>query len=161
MDHYKSIHDKAQTIVKAFKNAHLQLARLRQYQVQVYGKQKALILSVITRWGTHYRQVESVYNNKDALRLYASNPEFIGKISTDALGYIQDPMFWMELDDLWELFHPINKALKESESDRANLGRVVPRWDTIHIHLDQKAQNCSDLKEYLKLNGINFNNLLF
>lgn len=144
-----------QIIIKAFKNAPLQLARLRICQMQLYGKKKALVLSVITRWGTNYRQAESVYANKDALRLYASRPEFAEKLSSEALQYIMDPMFWAQLDELRDLLQPIDKALKMSESDRANLGRVLPRWDGIHTHLDRIKAKSSDLIEYMKLDGIN------
>ena len=45
---FHNTHEAAQAIVKAFKNAPLQYARLREYQRQIYNKNHALILSVIT-----------------------------------------------------------------------------------------------------------------
>lgn len=143
-----------QTIVKAFKNAPLQLARLRICQVQLYGKKKALVLSVITRWGTNYRQVESVYNSKDALRLFASNPDYADKLSHQALQYITDPTFWVQLDELRDLLQPIDKHLKKSESDRADLGRVVPRWEQIHTHLNRLKPSSPDLATYMMFDGM-------
>jgi len=63
---------KAQKIVKAFRHSLLQYARLREFQLQ-YGdkRHKSLILSVITRWGTQFRLIQSVINSKDALKRYA------------------------------------------------------------------------------------------
>src|SRR5579859_5332219 len=46
---------KAQSIAKSFRNAPLQYARLREFQVELYGSPQSLVLSVITRWGTQYR----------------------------------------------------------------------------------------------------------
>ena len=67
IQHFKDILHKAQSIVKAFKKAPLQYARLKQCQIDIYGEPRSLILSVITRWGTQYRLVHSVLNNKEAL----------------------------------------------------------------------------------------------
>ena len=67
----KAILSQAQSIVKAFKKSPLQYARLRNFQIAVYSKQEALCLSVITRWGTQFGLMNSVYKNMEALRRYA------------------------------------------------------------------------------------------
>ena len=65
------IHQKAQDIVSAFKTSPLQYARLRHQQTLKYNRHYALILAVITRWGTQYHLVSSILRSKDALRAYA------------------------------------------------------------------------------------------
>ena len=150
---YREIHNKVQTIVKAFVNAPLQLSCLRQCQLQLYGRKKALVLSVITRWGTNYRQAESVYENKDALKLFAMDP-LSDELNSSAHEYIRDPMFWVQLDTLRELLQPIDKALKMSESNKGDLGRVIPRWEQIHTHLDRVKESSPDLADFMKLGGM-------
>ena len=58
--HLKIILSKAQTIVSAFHKSPLHHALLREEQLDIYKKHYALILSVITHWGTQYRLVNSV-----------------------------------------------------------------------------------------------------
>ena len=52
---FSSVMKQAQILVKAFRKAHLQYARLRENQLHFYGRHQSLILSVITRWGTQFR----------------------------------------------------------------------------------------------------------
>lgn len=152
LPHYRDINEKAQTIVKAFKNAPLQLSHLRAFQRQIYKKEKALVLSVITRWGTHAKLAESVYNNKDALRAFVCSDKS-NKLNPKAAEYIRDPLFWAELDELRDLLHSIDEQLQMSESNKSNLGRVAPHWEQIHTHLEGFKESCSDLKEYLDPNN--------
>ena len=69
---FSSVIKQAQILVKAFRKAHLQYARLRENQLHFYGRHQSLILSVITRWGTQFRLIQSVLRSKDALKRYAS-----------------------------------------------------------------------------------------
>ena len=62
-------------------------------------------------------------------------------------------MFWVQLDTLHDLLLPIDKALKMSESDKGDLGRVVPRWDQIHSHLDRLKESSPDLLDFMKQGG--------
>lgn len=148
LPHYQRINEKAQTVVKAFKNAPLQLSHLRIYQRQIYKEERALVLFVITRWGTHAKLASSVYNNKDALKAFVRS-DLSDKLSEKAAEYIRDPLFWAELDELRDLLYPIDEHLKMSESNKSNLGRVVPRWESIHTHLESFQDGCSDLTNYM------------
>lgn len=67
---FKLLHDKAKKVVRAFRKAHLQLARLRDIQLSCYNEHRALILSIITRWGTQLRLIASLLNSKVHLHLY-------------------------------------------------------------------------------------------
>ena len=75
----------------------------------------------------NYRQAQSVYDNKKALKLYSLESNLSHKISSVILQYIRDLIFWMELDELREILQPIDKALRMSEGDKFNLGRVIPQ----------------------------------
>src|SRR5579859_2365666 len=62
---FSSIVKQAQILVKAFRKAHLQYACLRENQTHFYDRHPSLILSIITRWGTQFRLIQSVLKNKD------------------------------------------------------------------------------------------------
>lgn len=75
LPHYDKLVKNAQIIVAGFAHSRLQLGILREHQQSLYhGKIMALILSVITRWGTQYGLFKSLLRSKDALRAYAADP---------------------------------------------------------------------------------------
>src|SRR5438552_10256441 len=90
---FKATLEQAQAVVKAFKNAPLQLSFLREYQVQHYQQPVALILSVITRWGTQYRLVNSLIKSKDALQYYAVK-HAKEELAFNAHEFLIDSTFW-------------------------------------------------------------------
>src|SRR5438046_7935887 len=86
---------KAQCIVKSFRHAPLQYARLREFQVEYYKKPQSLILSVITRWGTQYRLDRSLL--KDAIKCYTLEYQSLPAtqhLKQPALGAITDKDLW-------------------------------------------------------------------
>jgi len=132
---FKEVHDQAQAIVRAFKTAPLQLARLRDIQLQKYNEPRALCLSVITRWGSQYRLVYSVLNSKEALRQYAFEHQYTKDLTDSVISTLLSRPFWENLERLREVLEPITDCITMSESDKSHLGRVMDRWDQIHIHL--------------------------
>lgn len=150
---FKDILHPAQSIVKAFKDAPLQYARLKRCQVKVYGEPRSLILSIVTRWGTQYRLVCSVLNNKDALRRYALEYDDLPmkqKLKYGAIEFIMSKEFWAELELMRELLKPIDEALKMSESGKAHLGHVLGHWTQITKHLmQQQADFPVELEPFL------------
>jgi len=120
---FKATLEQAQAVVKAFKNAPLQLSFLREYQVQHYQQPVALILSVITRWGTQYRLVNSLIKTKDALQYYAVK-HAKEELAFNAHKFLVDSTFWSKLDALRALLKPIDDAIKASES-ASTLGRNI------------------------------------
>lgn len=93
IDECKSIHAEAQLVVKAFRKAPLQYARLRKYQIQGYGEARSLVLSIITRWGTQYRLFVSLECSKAAIKRYALNHN-ADDLAQGAYDYITSPIFW-------------------------------------------------------------------
>ena len=106
---------KAQCIVKSFRHAPLQYARLREFQVEHYGKQQSLILSVITRWGTQDQLVQSLLKSKDAIKRYALEYWFLPateRLKQPALDAIMDKDLWIKLEAMRELLQPIDERLQ-------------------------------------------------
>lgn len=131
---HKSVLAECQAIANAFKSSHLQYQYLTEHQRQVYGKRKAFILSVITRWGTQAGLISSVLDNCDAIRAYLMDPR--QKVSSNRVQTSMcDPHFWLRLSELNELIHFIHEQQKMSESEKTHLGHVHCRWLAVRNHI--------------------------
>jgi len=153
---FKELLQKAQTIAKAFKNASLQYAHLRQLQVEIYGQKRSLCLSVITRWGPQYHLVESLLKSKDALWICVVMQLHMNPATWQPTHMIisTHPCFGqVSIESLQELLQPIDEALWMSESNQAHLEKVLDRWAMIHMHLNQIKTDFPVLGEFLKTNG--------
>jgi len=133
---FRELHDQAQAIVRAFNRSPLRLARLRKHQVAIYGGKRALCSSVITRWGTQYRLINSILKSKDALRRFSVS-DTAKELSLDAYTHISSAAFWKELEPVRELLQPMDEAITDSESSKGHIGQVINRWKAIHSHLIQ------------------------
>jgi hypothetical protein len=125
---------KAYAIVTGFHQAKKQYAILRSKQEQTC----ALLLSVLTRWGTQFTMVKSLLKNKNALYLWVTDPKAqMGKKKGEnsIAAYITDPGFWTTLSSIEQIIQPIHEAQKMSESDRSTLAKVVPRWQKLEQDL--------------------------
>ena len=136
-----SVIKEAQTLVKAFWKAHFQYARLQENQLHFYSCHQSLILSVITRWGTQFRLIQSVLRNKNALKCYASDYGDLlvtQRIKKSAIDIIGARDFWMQMESIHELLQPLNEELKKLESSKSHLGHVLSRWLGILEHLEDR-----------------------
>jgi len=131
---FKKVHDDAQTVAKAFKNAHLQYARLREIQQQEYGRTWAIVLAVATRWGSEKGLLDGLYRSKAAIQRYAIR---FKDMPNDILDIILSSEFWSNLEALRIILKPLDDALRMSESNRSTLAHIVPRWNTIVEHLEE------------------------
>ena len=112
----------------------------------------SLILAVITRWGTQYRLVHSLLRSKDALRAYAYDLERRPQdLRGNALSFIKDTSFWGDLGLLNDVLEPIDNVLRQSESDHAHLGTVIPRWISIESLLKQYTPQLPELESFCNL----------
>lgn len=147
---------KGQLIVKAFRQAPLQYARLREFQVEHYGQQQSLVLSVITRWGTQYRLVSSLLKSKDSLKHYEQafrtqpQSERLKNVVMDA---IKDRDLWVKLEALRELLQPIDERLRMSESGKSHLGHVLNRWAGILQTMRRKSVEHQELETFISDEG--------
>jgi Protein of unknown function (DUF 659)/hAT family C-terminal dimerisation region/BED zinc finger len=146
----------AQCLAKSFRNAPLQYARLRDFQMEKYGKHQSLILSVMTRWGTQYFLVQSLINNKDAIKRYSdefSTLPVSERIKQPALEAIRSTEFWVKLEVLRELLKPIDECLRMSESGKSHLGHVLHRWKDILKHLRNRSWENEEIKSFVEEGG--------
>ena len=142
LDWFRGVLKKSQQIVSYFHKSLKQLAILRSEQISQYGKTLALILSIITRWGTQFRLLNSLLRSKQALRAWAIHPgidcepnEERKQGQTAVIESINKHAFWADLEDLREIIAPIYNEQVMSEDNRAHLGYVLQRWKRIKNHL--------------------------
>jgi hypothetical protein len=100
-------------IVAHFRLAQKQLALLRHYQRELWGKIKALTLAGNTRWGSQVGELRSLKRSMDALRRWARD--------------LQN-----ECENEVEILH---EAQIMSESSKGNLSHVYSRWNKVKDHL--------------------------
>jgi len=91
---FKKVHNDAQTVAKAFKNAHLQYARLREIQQQEYGRTWAIVLAVATRLGSEKGLLDGLYRSKVAIQRHGIR---FKDMPNDILDIILSLEFWSNL----------------------------------------------------------------
>lgn len=72
---FKKLFLQAQKIAVFFWKADKQLDALRRMQMRVYKRHFSLTLSILTRWGTQYRLIDSLLRSEEALHLWALDDE--------------------------------------------------------------------------------------
>lgn len=148
----KNIFKEASEVVSFFHKSPLRYADLQQIEILKNGKRRALIASVISRWGTQYDLLSSVNELKESLITWAATiTAKDDKAKTiEIIGIIQDITFWNILNDLCKVFKPLHIAQKKSEASNASIIEVIPRWLLLenemrtaalytHLHEDIKA----------------------
>ena len=78
-------------IVIAFQKAPLQLTIFQTKQINAYGKEIALISSVMTCWDTQFWALISLSNNMQALQYYITDLEI--NMNTHIIRNLQDNAF--------------------------------------------------------------------
>jgi hypothetical protein len=120
----KQYWNQATTVVNTLRNSAKQHSFLYEEQERIYkGRRKALVASVITRWGTQYSLLESINNSKEALRSFA----FRDDADYQLKNMLTQNTFWAAITELLELFKPIHEAQKMSEDNRATISYVYSR----------------------------------
>ena len=139
----------AQAIVTAFTGTPKQLAILRDIMQSTLGSVYSFTLSVITRWGTQTAMIKSVRRAYPALLKYANSiPDDASKEIRDVVPTIDNGQFWVDLDFVFDLLEPLDKAIKKSESDTATLQYVVPMWKDCRRHLQRMLTSRTDAVDY-------------
>jgi hypothetical protein len=143
---YVDTFNEAQGLVRSFTSSPKQLGILRGIMRDLLGKEYALLLSVITRWGSQVRMLRSV------LRLEAPIKAYYTQLPPDAPTSIQNgqvvvrkPSFWLFLRKLLELLILIDEELQTSEAERATLPHVIPRWNRIRAHIKTQPGSLDSL----------------
>src|SRR5271167_377026 len=123
-------------VAKAFKNSPLQYARLHDIQLETYKKRYAIVLAVITRWGTELGLYDGLVRSKEALQKYALRWNDPKDMPANILNTLRSAEFWENLNIIREILRPITEHLKMSESNKPTLGMVLPCWNAIFTHLE-------------------------
>ncbi|CAD0083660.1 unnamed protein product [Aureobasidium vineae] len=119
-------------------------------------KLRALVLAVVTRWGTQVNVVDALIENKAQLQSVTGQRAFFNSESgRKVLSLIDDESFWLRLEHLHSLLLPIHNAQIASESDRSTVAMVVPRWkdlrsDIAELDIPFKAEALLRLDQRLE-----------
>ncbi len=113
------------------------------------GKVNSFIATVPTRWGTQVRQIFSILRAQVPLESYTRHPEASEKWSA----ILRDSDWWQNSRALYRILEPIHSSQMMSESNRASLAKVYPRWLKIDSHFRQNQLPHSgpwwyDLQQY-------------
>ena len=126
-------------VVSHFRTSHKQLALLRSYQSELYGKTYAFVLAAETRWGTQFYSLKSLVRSKDALKAFARDVNNECKNMT-VLNSVFDILFWAKVDELLDILRPLSKLQVASESSKGHLGHVEARWRQMRLELSKHPQ---------------------
>lgn len=151
--------EKAVYVITYFRHSKKQYARLREMMpVTCNGKVYSLLVAAITRWGSQQRALQSLVRVKPALLMFCTDPVIQAEAGIQNLLYstsdpnnppesttllrkvlliLNDPSFWRAIECLLAILQPIIAAQKQSETDRAYVHRVIPRWRGIQGHWRQ------------------------
>ena len=134
-------------IVTGFSMSPKMLAGLRSFMESVYGKQISLVISCLTRWGTHVAKLDSVSRIQLAFQRFMDSLKVEDSTETmEKIRYLAwDRTFWNKLQFTIELLRPINEAIRMSESDRSTAGHVVSRWKRIYRQMISKLREAAQL----------------
>jgi Protein of unknown function (DUF 659) len=134
--------ENANQLVGHLKHSSKRLTILRDLQQKEYSKPRALKMANSTRWGTHFKEFESIIENKQALRRWAIDQrvDFTTSDTSRAISKnILDPLFFVSLEELKSIIEPIHNALIESEGENAHLSLVRGRWAKLYLHFKKAA----------------------
>jgi hypothetical protein len=104
-------------IVTHFRLAQKQLALLRHYQREIYGKIKALTLAGNTRWGSQVGELRSLKNSMDALKRRARDLQNECE-NEEILQALLDILYWNDVDELLQILEPLHEAQVMSEPSK-------------------------------------------
>jgi hypothetical protein len=110
-------------VISYFHHAPAQHALLRRYQVELYGKEMALLNSVATRWGSQYTMLQSINRTYKALCAWADKQEESG--DSEITQIILDSSFRLRLEGVIGALEPFHQAQKRSEAQGFSVFEVV------------------------------------
>jgi hypothetical protein len=145
IDEVKAIVDNAKIIVNYFKSHVQASAKLKRIQAENYNQEIALVLPILTRWGTHLDCFKSLQKSKIALEQTLMDPEIRKKMNSSARNYILSEEFWEKLDVIIKILEPIVIVLKLFESDTSTLS-------TVYFHFKQLMNQISEISCSFSIN---------
>jgi len=156
---FTSIVDDSKMVILYFHD-HLQaggLATLREFQMEHYGKLKALKIPGKTRWNAIIDALKSLLENRHALTLTVNHPDFKrttdrGRRVRELVLDVEDDSFWDRVQLLIAVLEPIRLSLLILQSDSACMGDVYAQWIGVHrTHSEMVGLDETTRKELLEL----------
>lgn len=151
----KEVISQAQEIVTYFRASHIPSDYIRHaetYFGEIRSKSTGLKTSNSTRMTSIQICCASVIMNMNALKRIASDvPECIAKQSV--LHSIENPSFWIQLNELNDLMIPVCQCIMAVQSNRSRVSDVTRYWiyltNQLQLFLDKPSQmtNAQDYKE--------------
>ncbi|KAI0993303.1 hypothetical protein K3495_g14881 [Podosphaera aphanis] len=120
-------------LVSFFSSSHKQLSIVREIMLVTQGKVNSFIATVPTCWGTQVRQIFSILRAQVPRKSYTRHPKASEKWSA----ILRDSDCWQNLRALYRISEPVHSSQMMSESNRASLAKVCPRWLKIDSHFRQ------------------------
>ncbi|KAF5706007.1 transposase [Fusarium mundagurra] len=134
---FEDLFNNVSTLLVFFSRSKLQLQRLRMCQrTRWNGVTRALIRSIITRWGSQYNSFFSLLRSRDPARDWSVRKDVRDELRSqdcpvllpEAVRIIKDSSFWLELEAAIAVLKPVNDFQHVSEADGAGIAHVVNRW---------------------------------
>ncbi|KAH7462242.1 hypothetical protein FOMA001_g18601 [Fusarium oxysporum f. sp. matthiolae] len=137
LPYFEDLFNNVSTLLVFFSRSKLQLQRLRMCQrTRWNGVTRALIRSIITRWGSQYNSFFSLLRSRDPARDWSVRKDVRDELRSqdcpvllpEAVRIIKDSSFWLELEATIAVLKPVNDFQHVSEADGAGIAHVVNRW---------------------------------
>ncbi|RYC78287.1 hypothetical protein BFJ63_vAg18840 [Fusarium oxysporum f. sp. narcissi] len=134
---FEDLFNNVSTLLVFFSRSKLQLQRLRMCQrTRWNGVTRALIRSIITRWGSQYNSFFSLLRSRDPARDWSVRKDVRDELRSqdcpvllpEAVRIIKDSSFWLKLEAAIAVLKPVNDFQHVSEADGAGIAHVVNRW---------------------------------
>ncbi|CAB5392228.1 unnamed protein product, partial [Rhizophagus irregularis] len=134
----------AKMIVNYFKSHIQAAAKLKRIQNENYNKKIALVLPILTRWGTHLSCFQSLLKSKIALEQVLMDSEIRQKINRKVRNNVLSEEFWEMANLITKFLEPMVVALKLFESDSSTLSTVYSNFKKLMIKVSEISCNFSD-----------------
>ncbi|CAG8853852.1 8691_t:CDS:1, partial [Gigaspora margarita] len=130
IDKIKLVIENAKTIVKYFRDHHIPMAKLRCIQKENYGKEIALVLPIITRWGTHLDCIKSLLESQTAIQQMLFD-QSTASLEIRIKAQLCSDEFWDDLKIVINILQPIVSTLKAFEANNSTISTTYSRFNTI------------------------------
>ncbi|CAB5095217.1 unnamed protein product [Rhizophagus irregularis] len=149
IDEIKTIVENSKMIVKYFKSHVQAAAKLKRIQGENYNKEIALVLPILTRWGSHLSCFQSLQKSKTALEQTLMDPDIRKKINNTVRNFVLSENFWDMLDTIIKFLEPMVIALKLFESDTSTLSTVYFHFKKLMHRVSEISCNFSNNTQQL------------
>eukprot|EP00955_Chlamydomonas_euryale_P033452 347728-Chlamydomonas_euryale.AAC.1 len=134
-----SIMQVVQTISLVYGDCFVFRDHLAQVQKEKNLRVKGIRSHVPTRWAILYLTALDVLACKESLRALVESIDRWAAVeaaskNAESLHVMRNYEFWLKLDSVMLLLHPISDAIHQLESDRPLLSQVLPMWYALMDH---------------------------